>query len=184
VSAGDLLGRRTYVIGMVVVKTGATLLVVTEKGMGKRSDIDAYRLQRRGGKGVINVRTSDKAGKVVAIREVLPGDELMVITRNGVVNRQSVDGIRVIGRNTQGVRLINLGPKDVVMDVAKVVGRRSWTRPVSRSSQRPACWRRSIRTRPHRRSEPATAAGKRNGGVAERFPPPLCRPTVPEPALR
>jgi DNA gyrase subunit A len=67
------------------------------------------------------VRTSDKAGKVVAIREVLPGDELMVITRNGVVNRQSVDGIRVIGRNTQGVRLINLGPKDMVMDVAKVV---------------------------------------------------------------
>ncbi len=106
---------------MVVVKPGTTLLVVTEKGMGKRTDIDAYRLQRRGGKGVINVRTSDKAGKVVAIKQVLPGDELMVITRNGVVNRQSVDGIRVIGRNTQGVRLINLDPKDVVMDVAKVV---------------------------------------------------------------
>jgi DNA gyrase subunit A len=118
---GVTLAGKDYVIGMVVVKQSATLLVVTEKGMGKRSEIDAYRLQRRGGKGVINVRTSDKAGKVVAIREVVPGDELMVITRNGVVNRQSVDGIRVIGRNTQGVRLINLGPKDVVMDVAKVV---------------------------------------------------------------
>ncbi|CAN5821627.1 DNA gyrase subunit A [soil metagenome] len=118
---GISLAAEDLVIGMVVVKPGTTLLVVTEKGMGKRSEIDAYRLQRRGGKGVINVRTSDKAGKVVAIREVLPGDELMVITKKGVVNRQSVDGIRVIGRNTQGVRLINLGPKDVVMDVAKVV---------------------------------------------------------------
>jgi DNA gyrase subunit A len=118
---GISLMSADFVVGMVVVKDQTTLLVVTEKGMGKRTDIDAYRLQRRGGKGVINVRTSDKAGKVVAIREVRPGDELMVITRNGVVNRQSVDGIRVIGRNTQGVRLINLGPKDVVMDVAKVV---------------------------------------------------------------
>src|SRR5205085_10885636 len=89
-----------------------TLLVVTEKGMGKRTNISAYRLQRRAGKGVINVRTTDKTGKVVAIKPVAPGDELMVITRNGIVNRQSVDGIRVIGRNTQGVRLINLDSGD------------------------------------------------------------------------
>jgi DNA gyrase subunit A len=109
------------VIGMVVMKEGNTLLVVTEKGMGKRTGIDAYRLQRRGGKGVINVRIGDKTGRVVAIKEVRPGDELMVITRTGVVNRQSVDGIRVIGRNTQGVRLINLTNGDVVMDVARVV---------------------------------------------------------------
>jgi DNA gyrase subunit A len=108
------------VIGMVVMKEGNTLLVVTEKGMGKRTGIEAYRLQRRGGKGVINVRTTDKTGLVVAIKEVRPGDELMVITREGIVNRQSVDGIRVIGRNTQGVRLINLTGKDVVMDVARV----------------------------------------------------------------
>ena len=99
-------------------QSGPTLLVITEKGMGKRTDIAAYRLQRRAGKGVINVRTTDKTGKVVAIKPVLPGDELMVITRNGIVNRQSVDGIRVIGRNTQGVRLINLDSGDVVMDVA------------------------------------------------------------------
>ncbi|HEX7241843.1 MAG TPA: DNA gyrase C-terminal beta-propeller domain-containing protein, partial [Longimicrobiaceae bacterium] len=109
------------VIGMVVMKAGNTLLVVTEKGMGKRTGIDAYRQQRRGGRGVINVKTNDKTGRVVAIREVRPGDELMVITREGIVNRQSVDGIRVIGRNTQGVRLINLSAKDVVMDVARVV---------------------------------------------------------------
>jgi DNA gyrase subunit A len=98
-----------------------TLLVVTEKGMGKRTLISAYRLQRRAGKGVINVRTTDKTGKVVAIKPVDPGDELMLITRNGIVNRQSVDGIRVIGRNTQGVRLVNLSSRDVVMDVACVL---------------------------------------------------------------
>jgi DNA gyrase subunit A len=98
-----------------------TLLVVTEKGMGKRTLISAYRLQRRAGKGVINVRTTDKTGKVVAIKPVDPGDELMLITRNGIVNRQSVDGIRVIGRNTQGVRLVNLSARDVVMDVACVL---------------------------------------------------------------
>jgi DNA gyrase subunit A len=98
--------------------SGPTLLVVTEKGMGKRTEIGAYRLQRRAGKGVINVRTTDKTGKVVAIKPVVPGDELMVITRNGIVNRQSVDGIRVIGRNTQGVRLVNLDSGDMVMDVA------------------------------------------------------------------
>jgi DNA gyrase subunit A len=118
---GIMLGEGDRVIGMVVLKQGSTLLVVTERGMGKRTGIEDYRLQRRGGKGVINVRTTDKTGKVVAIKEVLPGDELMVITREGVVNRQSVDGIRVIGRNTQGVRLINLGPRDIVMDVARVI---------------------------------------------------------------
>ncbi len=118
---GVTLQEGDEVIGMVVMKEDNTLLVVTEKGMGKRTGIEAYRLQRRGGKGVINVRTTDKTGRVVAIKEVVPGDELMVITREGIVNRQSVDGIRVIGRNTQGVRLINLTGKDVVMDVARVV---------------------------------------------------------------
>src|SRR5690606_12083499 len=118
---GITLCEGDVVIGMVVLKSGTTLLVVTERGMGKRTEIDEYRLQRRGGKGVINVKTNDKTGRVVAIKPVIPGDELMVITRNGVVNRQSVDGIRVIGRNTQGVRLVNLDGNDVVMDVARVV---------------------------------------------------------------
>jgi DNA gyrase subunit A len=118
---GISLADRDYVIGMVVMKNGATLLIVSERGMGKRTDLDAYRLQRRGGKGVINIRTTPKTGKVVAIKRVVPGDELMVITKNGIVNRQSVDGIRVIGRNTQGVRLVNLDPGDSVVDVACVV---------------------------------------------------------------
>lgn len=118
---GICLEDDDVVIGMVVLRPNTTLLVVTERGMGKRTEIDAYRLQRRGGKGVINVKTTEKTGRVVAIKEVLPGDELMLITRNGIVNRQSIDGIRVIGRNTQGVRLINLDDGDVVVDVARVV---------------------------------------------------------------
>jgi DNA gyrase subunit A len=115
------------VIGMVVLdapeqrEADTTLLVVTERGMGKRTGVDEYRMQHRGGKGVINVKTTDKNGKVVAIMPVCPGDELMLITRAGIVNRQAVDPIRVIGRNTQGVRLINLDNGDAVMDVARVV---------------------------------------------------------------
>ncbi|HST57234.1 MAG TPA: DNA gyrase C-terminal beta-propeller domain-containing protein, partial [Longimicrobium sp.] len=109
------------VIGMVVTKPGSSLLVVSELGMGKRTALEAYRCQRRGGKGVINLRTGDKTGRVVAMKEVHAGDELMMITRQGVIIRTPVDQIRIIGRNTQGVRLINLGAKDAVMDVARVV---------------------------------------------------------------
>ncbi len=110
------------VVGMVVARReDATLLVVTEAGMGKRTKIDAYRLQGRGGMGVINIKTSKKTGEVIAIKSVLPSDQLMVITRNGVVNRQRVDEIRVIGRATQGVRVINLDKGDKVMDVARII---------------------------------------------------------------
>jgi DNA gyrase subunit A len=117
---GISLQGNDYVVGMVVLNEGATVMIVAEKGMGKRTAIGDYRLQRRGGKGVINIRTTPKTGKVVSIKRVVPGDELMVITKHGVVNRQSVDGIRVIGRNTQGVRLVNLDKGDSVVDVACV----------------------------------------------------------------
>jgi DNA gyrase subunit A len=119
------------VIGMVVTKPGSSLLVVSELGMGKRTVLEAYRCQRRGGKGVINLRTGDKTGRVVAVKEVHPGDELMMITREGIIIRSPVDQIRVIGRNTQGVRLINLGPKDAVMDVARVVNEDEEPMPIS-----------------------------------------------------
>jgi DNA gyrase subunit A len=119
---GINLAKDDIVVGMVVLnRPETTLLVVTEGGMGKRTAIDAYRFQQRGGKGVINIKTTDKTGKVVAIKSVLEEDELMVITRNGVVNRQRVDEIRVIGRATQGVRLVNLDAGDQVMDVARVI---------------------------------------------------------------
>ena len=119
---GIRLAEDDHVVGMVVVaRDEATLLVVSESGMGKRSEIDAYRLQGRGGKGVINLKTTERTGKVVAIKSVVPGDQLMVITRNGVINRQRIDEIRVIGRATQGVRLVNLDENDSVMDVARVI---------------------------------------------------------------
>jgi DNA gyrase subunit A len=97
------------------------VLVVTEKGLGKRTQISEYRMQRRGGKGVINVRLSAKTGSVVSIKEVSDGDELVLITRNGIVNRQRVKEIRETGRNAQGVRLINLDAGDQVVDVTCVV---------------------------------------------------------------
>jgi DNA gyrase subunit A len=122
---GIRLRTADAVVGMVVVREEfrdkATLLVVTEKGRGKRTAIDDYRFQTRGGMGVINFRISDGTGKIVAIKSVQPDDELMLITRHGIVNRQRVSEIRVIGRATQGVRVMALDEGDVLMDVARVV---------------------------------------------------------------
>jgi DNA gyrase subunit A len=118
---GIVLGRGDAVIGLVVVRDEAALLVVTERGMGKRTQISEYRLQRRGGKGVINVRLSPKTGSVVSIKEVSDDDELVLITRKGIVNRQRVAEIRETGRNAQGVRLISLDTGDHVVDVTRVI---------------------------------------------------------------
>jgi DNA gyrase subunit A len=118
---GIELGEGDEVVGMVVIKREANLLVVTSKGMGKCSPIDEYRVQKRGGKGIITLARTDKTGDAVTIKEVLPGDELMLITKHGVVIRMPVKGIRVSGRNTQGVRLVNLDNGDLVIDVARVV---------------------------------------------------------------
>jgi len=109
------------VIEMVVVRRDATLLVISEKGMGKRSELTDYRVQKRGGKGIITLKCTDKTGYIVALKEVQPDDELMMVTGNGVIIRVPVDGIRVIGRNTQGVKVMNLDAGDVVKDVARVV---------------------------------------------------------------
>ena len=109
------------VMGMVVVRPDSTLLVVSENGMGKRTNVDAYRLQKRGGTGVINLKTSEKTGQVVAIKSVQEDEQLMVITKAGVVNRQRVSEISLIGRATQGVKLVNLDKGDIVVDVARVV---------------------------------------------------------------
>ncbi|HWE44236.1 MAG TPA: DNA gyrase subunit A, partial [Gemmatimonadaceae bacterium] len=118
---GIELGHEDEVIGMVVIKREANLLVVTERGMGKCSPIDEYRVQRRGGKGIITVNRTVKTGNAVSIKEVLPEDELMLITGQGVVIRMPVKGIRIAGRNTQGVKLVNLDEHDAVMDVARLV---------------------------------------------------------------
>jgi DNA gyrase subunit A len=118
---GISLEEGDRVVDMVVVRRDATLLAVTEKGLGKRSELSEYRVQRRGGKGIITLRHTDRTGVIVALKEVLPDDELMMITRHGVIIRVPVDGIRVIGRNTQGVRVMNLDAGDTVVDVTRVV---------------------------------------------------------------
>ncbi len=118
---GIQLEKDDRVIGMVVVRRDATLLVVAEKGLGKRSPLGDYRVQRRGGKGIITLKRSARTGSVVALKEVLPQDELMMVTRHGVIIRVPVEGIRVIGRNTQGVKVMNLDGGDTVVDVARVV---------------------------------------------------------------
>ena len=89
--------------------------------MGKCTHIDDYRVQKRGGKGILTVNRTEKTGDVVALMEVLPEDEIMLITHGGIVIRSSVDQVRVTGRNAQGVRLVPLDEGDVVTAVARVV---------------------------------------------------------------
>ncbi len=115
---GTTLVGDDEVVGMVVVAAGATLLTVTENGFGKRSPLEDYPVKGRGGIGVINIKTTARNGKVVTIQEVKDSDQMMIITKNGIVIRCPISGISVIGRNTQGVRLINLEGDDKVVDVA------------------------------------------------------------------
>jgi DNA gyrase subunit A len=118
---GIKLNPTDEVIGFIVVKSVSSLLVVTDKGYGKRSSISDYRVTNRGGKGVITVKTGEKNGKLIAMMEVNDMDELVIITNKGMVIRQGVKAIRVMGRNTQGVRVINLKEGDSIADIAKVV---------------------------------------------------------------
>jgi DNA gyrase subunit A len=115
------LGKGDSVIGAVAIRRLATtILVATENGFGKRSELDEYRITRRGGKGVITLKSTDKTGKMVAIKEVLENDDVVVVTAQGIVIRQPAKSIRVAGRNTQGVRLIRLDDKDKIAAVAAV----------------------------------------------------------------
>jgi DNA gyrase subunit A len=119
---GVRLGKSDIVVGLLVIKRqGISVLVVTGKGYGKRSDINDYRITHRGGKGVITVKTNDKIGKMIAMMEVNDVDELVIISTKGMVIRQSVKDIRVMGRATQGVRVIRLKDGDSIADIAKVV---------------------------------------------------------------
>ncbi|HYK10220.1 MAG TPA: DNA gyrase subunit A [Gemmatimonadales bacterium] len=118
---GIELDKKDHVIDMVIVRRASTLLTVTEKGMGKRSELDEYRVQHRGGRGIITLKHNEKTGDIVALKEVLPDDELMMITKKGIIIRVPVEGIRISGRNTQGVKVMNLTAGDLVVDVARVV---------------------------------------------------------------
>lgn len=110
------------VIGMIVIKDkeNETVLVVSEKGYGKRSNIDDYRITNRGGKGVTTLNITEKTGKLIAIQSVTDNDDLMIINKSGVTIRTGVKEMRVMGRATQGVRLINLKKNDEIAAVAKV----------------------------------------------------------------
>jgi len=110
------------VIGMVCIsdQNKETILVVSEKGYGKRSDIEDYRVTNRGGKGVKTLQVTEKTGNLVGIKSVIDGDELMIITKNGITIRMSVNDLRVMGRATQGVKVIKLGDDDDIASVAKI----------------------------------------------------------------
>src|SRR5690606_36933448 len=116
------LGKSENVIGMVCAsREDATLLVVSEKGYGKRSLLDEYRITNRGGKGVKAMNITDKTGGLVAIKEVVDSDDLMIINKSGLTIRTPVSGLRVMGRATQGVRLIKLGENDEISSIEKLV---------------------------------------------------------------
>ena len=118
---GIELGEGDAVIGMVVLKRDAELLVVTEKGLGKRTKIEEYRVQKRGGKGIFTCKRTERTGDVVGLLEVIEHDEIMLITRGGIMLRASADGVRETGRNAQGVKLVSLDFGDMVTAVARVV---------------------------------------------------------------
>ncbi|HRI46311.1 MAG: DNA gyrase subunit A [Ignavibacteriaceae bacterium] len=118
---GITLEKSDIVVGLLVIKRQGSILVVTENGFGKRSDINDYRITRRGGKGVITVKTSEKVGKMISMMEVTDNEELMIISTQGMVIRQGIKDIRVMGRNTQGVRVIRLKESDSIADIAKFV---------------------------------------------------------------
>lgn len=117
---GIRLAKYDKVIGFIVAKNATTLLVATENGYGKRSNISDYRRTKRGGKGIFTAKTGEKNGKMIAMMEVNDQDELIIMSNKGMVIRQAVKNIRVMGRNTQGVRLVNLKEEDVVADIAKL----------------------------------------------------------------
>jgi DNA gyrase subunit A len=108
------------VVAMEIVREGGTLLTVAQNGYGKRTELDEYRLQSRGGVGTINIQTSDRNGKVVGISYVHDDDEVMVISEQGKILRMVARGIRTIGRATQGVRLIEMEEGDQVVSIAKL----------------------------------------------------------------
>lgn len=116
-----LASKNDEVIGMICVNNNEeTVLVVSENGYGKRTDLDDYRVTNRGGKGVKTINITEKTGSLIAIKNVTDKDDLMIINRTGIIIRMAVNDLRVMGRATQGVRLINLKDEDTIAAVAKV----------------------------------------------------------------
>ena len=115
------LEKGDHIVGAVALKrTTTTILVATENGYGKRSEVSEYRVSHRGGKGIYTVNATDKTGKMIAIKEVLETDDIVIVTSQGMIIRQDATEVRISGRNTQGVRLIRLDAGDHIADVAVV----------------------------------------------------------------
>jgi DNA gyrase subunit A len=127
---GIKLSTDDWVVGMEVVRdkvprsgipqSGTSVLTITENGYGKRTDISEYTLQGRAGKGIIAIKTTERNGYVVGMKMVVDGDELIAISSNGMVTRIAVTDINVIGRNTQGVRIMALQPDEKVVDITRI----------------------------------------------------------------
>ena len=115
-SAGD------FVVGMDIIEDGAYLLVVSENGYGKRTPVADYRIQTRGGKGILTYKVATKTGKLVGMKVVKESDEVMLINMTGVVIRLNVNEVSEQGRSTQGVKLMRIGEKDVLVSMAKISG--------------------------------------------------------------
>jgi DNA gyrase subunit A len=111
------------VVAMAVVREGGTMLTVAQNGYGKRTELEEYRLQSRGGVGFINIQTSDRNGKVVGMAYVHDDDEVMLISQQGMILRMKAGDVRVIGRATQGVRLLGMDEGDQVVAIAKLLER-------------------------------------------------------------
>jgi DNA gyrase subunit A len=108
------------VVGMEILTPGATILTITAKGYGKRTPLDQYRLQNRGGSGIITIKTTSRNGPVVGVAQVVDQDQLMLITNGGKVLRCAANGISVMGRNTQGVRIMELNADETLVSIARL----------------------------------------------------------------
>jgi DNA gyrase subunit A len=117
---GMRLDAGDKVVSMEILSLGADILTVAEGGYGKRTEVAEYRLQSRGGKGVITMKTTDKTGYVIGVQQVTEEDQLMLVTNGGKIIRLRIKDIRVIGRNTQGVRLIDLDEGERVVSLARL----------------------------------------------------------------
>jgi len=117
---GIRLSEDDWVVGMEVVRDKTSVLTITENGYGKRTDISEHTLQKRTGKGTIAIKTTERNGSVVGMKMVVDGDELIVISSNGMVTRIAVTDISIIGRNTQGVRIMSLQPDEKVVDITRI----------------------------------------------------------------
>jgi DNA gyrase subunit A len=121
IDLNDEEGGTNEVVGMICISDmQANVLVVSEKGYGKRSDIEEYRVTNRGGKGVKTINITEKTGNLVGIKSVTDANDLMIITKNGIAIRMAVSNLRVMGRATQGVKLINIQDNDSIAAVTKV----------------------------------------------------------------